>query len=92
MDFFWTGVSSSRVERLMDDEGRVYVIFTISAICEAMNCLKQVSRDIWLSWKQQGLIERVKQKLCKPDLIYVKNFSVVNNLHLRSVIITSTEV
>lgn len=76
-------VSLSRVNGWMDDEGRVYVIFTISAICEAMNCSNKSAVRYLAELETAGLIERVKQKLCKPDLIYVKNFSVVNNLHLR---------
>ena len=76
-------VSLSRVNGWMDDEGRVYVIFTISAICEAMNCSNKSAVRYLAELETAGLIEHVKQKLCKPDLIYVKNFSVVNNLHLR---------
>ena len=76
-------VSLSRENGWKDDEGRVYVIFTINAVCEAMNCSNKSAVRYLAELESADLIERVKQKLCKPDLIYVMNFSVVNDLHLR---------
>ena len=93
-------VSLSRENGWVDEEGRVYIIFTISAICEAMSCSNKSAVKYLAELESFGLIERLKQKLCKPDLIYVKDFSVVNNVHPRecnsyssgSVNVTSPEV
>ena len=48
----------------LDEQGRVYIIFSIVDIMEAMGCADQ----------KAGLIVRKRQGLGKPNLIYVKNF------------------
>lgn len=60
----------------LDENGRVYIIYTVREICKDIRCglekavklLKELENDC-------GLIRRKKQKLCKPDLIYVMNFA-----------------
>ena len=61
-----------------DDEGRIYIYFTIEDICESFNCgkdkaikaLKELEKDV-------GLIKRKKQGQGKPTMIFVKNFTRV---------------
>ncbi len=72
--------SLSRENGWIDDEGKVYIIFTIKSICEAMQCSKKSSTKYLVELEKFGLIERIKQKLCKPDLIYVKNFNGAQNI------------
>lgn len=59
----------------MDDAGRVYIVFTIDEIMEAMNCGdRKANRMLAELEKEYGLIERKRQGLGKPNLIYVRNF------------------
>ncbi len=61
----------------MDTEGRVYIIYTIADIMEDMNCTDQKAGKLLTELdnnKGIGLIERKRQGLGKPNIIYVKNF------------------
>ena len=54
----------------LDEQSRVYIIFTLS-------CANQKACRLMLELeKDAGLIERKRQGLGKPSLIYVKNFAV----------------
>ena len=58
-----------------DDHGRVYIIFTIEEIQMALGCAdKKATKLLDELEKKCGLIERKRQGLGKPNLIYVKNF------------------
>ena len=63
-----------------DREGRVYIIFTVEEVMKAMGCANQKATRLLTELdKGVGLIERKRQGMGKPNLIYVKNFiSVVN--------------
>ena len=59
----------------IDDNGRVYIIFTIQEIQENMNCSAKKAVSILNELEHDvGLIERKRQGLGRPNLIYVKNF------------------
>lgn len=59
----------------LDEVGRVYIIFTIDEIKESVGCAeKKAVRLLDELEKKCGLIERKRQGLGKPNLIYVKNF------------------
>ena len=59
----------------LDEEGRVYIIFTIEEIKGALGCAeKKAVKLLDELEKKCGLIERKRQGLGKPNLIYVKNF------------------
>ena len=59
----------------LDDEGRVYIIFTIEEIKGSLGCAeKKAVKLLDELEKKCGLIERKRQGLGKPNLIYVKNF------------------
>jgi len=61
----------------LDDENRVFIIYSIESISEDMNCGRDKAMRIIAeldSIKGIGLIERVKRGQGKPDLIYVMNF------------------
>ena len=61
----------------LDEESRVYIIFTTEEIMEALSCANQKACRLMLELeKDAGLIERKRQGLGKPSLIYVKNFAV----------------
>lgn len=59
----------------VDEKGRVYIIYTIEQILEDMNCADQKATKLLDELeKKYGLIERKRQGLGKPNLIFVKNF------------------
>ena len=59
----------------IDQNGRVYIIFTIDEAKMALNCAEQKAIKLLSELeKKAGLIERKRQGLGKPNLIYVKNF------------------
>ena len=59
----------------IDENGRVYIIFTIDEAKSALNCAEQKAIKLLSELeKKAGLIERKRQGLGKPNLIYVKNF------------------
>ena len=59
----------------LDEQGRVFIIFTIEdvkrALCFADNKAARLLREL----EKFGLIERKRRGLGKPSLVYVKNFS-----------------
>lgn len=58
-----------------DEAGRVYIIFTIEEIKESLGCAeKKAVKLLDELEKKAALIERKRQGLGKPNLIYVKNF------------------
>ena len=69
--------------RWVDDEGKVYIIFTVEQVIQYMNCGRDKGMKIMAELdckKGIGLIERVKQGFGKPDLIYVNSFVIKREL------------
>lgn len=59
----------------LDEQRHVFIIFTIDEIMEALACAEQKAAKLLNELeKGVGLIERKRQGLGKPNLIYVKNF------------------
>ena len=59
----------------LDPDGRVYIIFTVEEITEAFQCASQKAVKLLAELETKaGLIERKRQGLGKPNLLYVKNF------------------
>ena len=64
----------------LDDQGRVYIICTLSEIMEKLNCADNKATKLMNELEDKcGLIERKRQGLGKPNLVYVKNFLSVDN-------------
>ena len=64
----------------IDEQGRVYIICTIEEIMEDMNCGNKKAIQLLSDLEEKvGLIERKRQGLGKPNLIYVKNFISVDS-------------
>ena len=66
----------------IDDEDRVYIIFTLEQVMQYMNCGRDKGMKTLAELdtkKGIGLIERVKQGFGKPDVIYVKSFLIKEN-------------
>ena len=69
-------VSLSVKNQWVDQKGRVYIIFTLEEIMEELDCANQKATKLVVELEEKaGLIERKRQGLGKPTLIYVKNFS-----------------
>ena len=59
----------------LDEEGRVYIIYTVEDIMDALGCATQKVAKLLAELESKGgLIERKRQGLGRPNLIYVKNF------------------
>lgn len=72
-------MSLSIQNKWFDKDDRAYIIFTLEEVMVYMNCGKDKGVKIMAeldSNKGIGLIERVKQGLGRPALIYVKNFVI----------------
>ena len=66
-----------------DEENRAYIHYTIDNIMEDFNCAKATATKILAELdgkKGIGLIEKKRQGLGKPDIIYVKNFVVTESI------------
>ena len=79
------GILLSRMElsarnHWIDDDGKVFIIFTTEEIMEKLNCGNQKVVKLMAELENEcGLIERKRQGQGKPSLIYVKNFLPVDN-------------
>jgi len=65
----------------LDEEGRVYIIFTIADIKAMLGCAEQKANKLLRELDSAGgigLIERRRRGLGKPNVIYVKNFTGTN--------------
>lgn len=61
----------------IDDEDRVYIIFTIEEIMETLGVSNKTALKISSELENIGLIEKKRQGLGKPNIIYVKDFMSV---------------
>ena len=59
----------------LDEQGRVYIIFLVQAVMEALGCADNKATKLFRELEKFGLIERKRRGLGKPNLIYVKNFA-----------------
>ena len=72
-------MSLSRENKWFDEENRVYIIFTLNDVMKELDCCKRKASTLMAELDEKsgiGLIEKKKQGLGKPDLIYLKNFVV----------------
>ena len=66
--------------RWLDEENRVYIIYTVEDIINDLGCARQkVAKLLDELDNSVGLIERKRQGLGKPNIIYVKNFIYTEN-------------
>ena len=63
----------------LDEENKVYIIFTIEEIAEIMCCATQKATKILQELDDKkgiGLVEKKRLGLGKPNILYVKNFII----------------
>lgn len=68
-------VSLSAMNEWKDEAGRVFIYCTLESIQEALGCAHQKATKLLRELEKAGLLERKKQGLGKPDIIYVMNFA-----------------
>ena len=68
-------ISLSRENGWLDDAGRGYVYYTIKSVKKSMRCANTKACGLLRELDEFGLIERKKQGLGKPTIIYVKDFT-----------------
>ena len=59
----------------LDEQGRVFIIFTIEDVKRALCCADNKATKLLRELEKFGLIERKRRGQGKPSLMYVKNFS-----------------
>ena len=59
----------------LDEQNRVFIIFTIEDVKRALCCSDNKATKLLRELEKFGLIERKRRGLGKPSLVYVKNFS-----------------
>jgi hypothetical protein len=59
----------------LDEQNRVFIIFTIEDVKRALCCADNKAIKLLRELEKFGLIERKRRGLGKPSLVYVKNFS-----------------
>ena len=73
-------MSLSMKNEWLDEENKAYIIYPLDAVMEDLACCYTKAVNVLAeldSNKGIGLIERVRRGLGKPDIIYVKKFSSV---------------
>ena len=72
-------MSLSLKNNWLDERGRVYIIFTMDEVMQALGCAgKKATRLMEELEHKAGLIERKRRGLGKPNLIYLKNFATLS--------------
>jgi len=67
----------------LDEQGRVYIIYTVREVQESLCCAEHKAVKLFRELEQADLIERKRRGLGRPSLIFVKNFSTgVSKMHL----------
>ena len=61
----------------LDDKNRAYIHYTMDSIMEDLGCAREKCAKVLAELKGIGLIEKKRQGLGKPDIIYVKNFTTI---------------
>ena len=62
----------------IDDNGNVYVIYTVEQVMEGMRCSRPTAIKMLKQLDDIGLIEKKRLGQGKPSLLYVMDFSTVN--------------
>ena len=63
--------------RWLDENNRVYIIYTFEEIINDMGCSRQKASKLLSELDKSGLIVRKRRGLGKPNIIYVKNIIAV---------------
>lgn len=72
-------MSLSVKNKWLDEENKVYIIYTIEEIMEVLNWGRNKSVKVMKEIEEIGLLEKKRLGLGKPNLLYVKNFIYTEN-------------
>ena len=72
-------MSLSIKNKWLDEENKVYIIYTIEEIMEVLNWGRNKSVKVMKEIEEIGLLEKKRLGLGKPNLLYVKNFIYAEN-------------
>ena len=70
--FFLDRVSLSIKNGWIDDQGRVFIYYSIKNICEDLNCGTQKACKLLDELEKVGVLERKRQGLGRPNKLYLK--------------------
>ena len=70
--FFLDRVSLSIKKGWIDNQGRVFIYYSIKNICEDLNCGTQKACKLLDELEKVGALERKRQGLGKPNKLYLK--------------------
>lgn len=70
-------LSESKGQEYMDDQGRLYIIYTIDQVRSDLNCAKGTAVKLLKQLADLGLIEKKRRGQGKPSLLYIKDFQAV---------------
>lgn len=70
--FFLDRVSLSIKNGWIDDQGRVFIYYSIKNICEDLNCGTQKACKLLDELEKVGALERKRQGLRRPNKLYLK--------------------
>ena len=59
----------------LDEQGRVYIIYTVREVQESLCCAEHKAVKLFRELEDTDLIKRKRRGLGRPSLIYVKDFS-----------------
>ena len=59
----------------LDEQGRVYIIYTVREVQESLCCAEHKAVKLFRELEDIDLVERKRRGLGRPSLIYVKDFS-----------------
>jgi len=66
----------SRENSWIDTKGRVYIIYRIEDVMKTMGVSRSKAINLLKELEEFGLVEKKRQGLNKPNLLYVKDFTV----------------
>ncbi len=64
----------SRRNNWVDETGRVYIYFTVAELCEELSFCKEKICRLLAALEQYDLLERRRQGLGKPSMLFLKRF------------------
>ncbi|MCC6095157.1 MAG: replication initiator protein A [Eubacterium sp.] len=69
----------SRKNDWVDEKGHVFLIFPVREVMETVRCGEKKAMRLLAELEEAHLIERVRRRMGKPDLIYLKNFTRIRS-------------
>ena len=77
-------ISLSRENGWIDDNGNVYIYYTIKDIKETFSCSGAKAIQMLQELTDMDLIDRQRTGLCKPNVIYIKDFTRFQKTEFRN--------